>query len=596
MCGIVGFSGKKNSTPILLEGLRKLEYRGYDSAGIAVNTDSGIKSVKVKGKVSKLEETLLENPVIGNCGIAHTRWATHGKPSAKNAHPFVCGGFAIVHNGIIENWKELKTDLIKAGYSFSSDTDSEVALVCFCDLFRKTGSITTSAVRLSKMLKGSYAFLIIDERNQSTMIGIKNGNPLIVGKSDENIIAASDVVALLSLTNRAFFIEDGEFFIAKNGKIAFYDFNGSEISKTATEINWNQEQAKKGGYKHYLIKEIMEQPEALGNTLAGRVDSLFSDELEENILPKGRIIVAACGSSYNAALCFKYFINRLCGISVSVEYASEFRYQPYDLDSDSLVVVLSQSGETSDTKEALLIAKNTGAKTVAIVNGWESSIARLADKVIYMNIGPEISVASTKAYTAEVALLYLLALRIASEAGMDYELIDLWKQKLKAIPAIQQRYLEKADKIEELAKKYYKKKNFLYIGRGIGYPVAVEGALKLKELSYLHAECYPAGEMKHGSISLIDADFPTIAVMPDNLLKDKLLSNISEIKSRMGKVIVVSSNPVSGCDFIKMPKIDSWLSPLVYIVPLQLFSYYVATLLGNDVDQPRNLAKSVTVE
>ncbi len=596
MCGIVGFSGKKNSTPILLEGLRKLEYRGYDSAGIAVNTDSGIKSVKVKGKVSKLEETLLENPVIGNCGIAHTRWATHGKPSAKNAHPFVCGGFAIVHNGIIENWKELKTDLIKAGYSFSSDTDSEVALVCFCDLFRKTGSITTSAVRLSKMLKGSYAFLIIDERNQSTMIGIKNGNPLIVGKSDENIIAASDVVALLSLTNRAFFIEDGEFFIAKNGKIAFYDFNGSEISKTATEINWNQEQAKKGGYKHYLIKEIMEQPEALGNTLAGRVDSLFSDELEENILPKGRIIVAACGSSYNAALCFKYFINRLCGISVSVEYASEFRYQPYDLDSDSLVVVLSQSGETSDTKEALLIAKNTGAKTVAIVNGWESSIARLADKVIYMNIGPEISVASTKAYTAEVALLYLLALRIASEAGMDYELIDLWKQKLKAIPAIQQRYLEKADKIEELAKKYYKKKNFLYIGRGIGYPVAVEGALKLKELSYLHAECYPAGEMKHGPISLIDADFPTIAVMPDNLLKDKLLSNISEIKSRMGKVIVVSSNPVSGCDFIKMPKIDSWLSPLVYIVPLQLFSYYVATLLGNDVDQPRNLAKSVTVE
>jgi len=584
MCGIVGYSGKKNSTPILLEGLRRLEYRGYDSAGIAVVTREGIKSVKVKGKVGRLEERLLESPVIGNCGIAHTRWATHGKPSVRNAHPFVCDGFAIVHNGIIENWKELKSDLLKAGYRFSSDTDSEVALVCFCDLFRKTGSITTSAVRLSKILKGSYAFLIIDERNQSTMIGIKNGNPLIVGKSDENIIAASDVVALLSLTNRAFFIEDGEFCIAKNGKIAFYDFNGSEISKTATEINWNQEQAKKGGYKHYLIKEIMEQPEALGNTLAGRVDSLFSDELEENILPKGRIIVAACGSSYNAALCFKYFINRLCGISVSVEYASEFRYQPYDLDSDSLVVVLSQSGETSDTKEALLIAKNTGAKTVA------------ADKVIYMNIGPEISVASTKAYTTEVALLYLLALRIASESGMDYELIDLWKQKLKAIPAIQQSYLEKANKIEELAKKYYKKKNFLYIGRGIGYPVAVEGALKLKELSYLHAECYPAGEMKHGPISLIDADFPTIAVMPDNLLKDKLLSNISEIKSRMGKVIVVSNSPVSGCDFIKMPKIDSWLSPLVYIVPLQLFSYYVATLLGNDVDQPRNLAKSVTVE
>ncbi len=596
MCGIVGYSGKKNAAPVLLEGLRRLEYRGYDSAGIAINTKKGIRSVKVKGKVAGLEEKLLEKPVVGSCGIAHTRWATHGKPSVRNAHPFRYNSFAIVHNGIIENWKTLKDDLIKAGYNFTSDTDTEVALICFCALFEKTQSIGKAILQLVKMLKGAYAFLIIDEQNPSTIIGVKNGNPLVVGKNADDIIAASDLTALLSFTNRAFFLEDRQFFVAGDGNIDFYNFEGGKISNTPVDVKWNQEEAKKGGYKHYLLKEIMEQPAALTRALAGRVDNLLFDELKNRITPKGRIICIACGTSYNAALCFKYFINMLSGVSVTVEFASEFRYQPHDLSADSLVIALSQSGETSDTKEALLRAKNSGAHTIAIVNSWESSIARAADETIYMNIGQEISVASTKAYTAEVALLYLVALRIASERGAAAEKIDAWKQKIKEVPKIQSNYLENSGSVEDIAKKYYKKKNFFYIGRGIGYPVAIEGALKLKELSYMHAECYASGEMKHGPISLIDSEFPTIAVAPPGGLRDKLFSNVSEIKSRMGQVILVSDSMLAGCDFIKMPKIDAWLSPFVYILPLQLFSYYAANLLGNDVDQPRNLAKSVTVE
>ncbi len=594
MCGIVGYTGKKNAVPILLSGLRKLEYRGYDSAGIAVSTEKGIEIVKLKGKVRKLEDKLLSYPLIGHCGIAHTRWATHGKPSAKNAHPFRYKNFSIVHNGIIENWKSAKDELISLGYKFTSDTDTEVALICFYDLYKKLG-INAAITKLTEKLKGRYTFLFIDENKPNEIIGIKSGNPLVIGQNSDAVFAASDITALLSFTKKAYFMEDGQFFVAKGSSLKFYDFAGKKIEKSPEEIKWDVKEAERGGYKHYLLKEIMEQPDSLNRVMAGRLN-LFDDELRETIAPKGRIICTACGTSYNAALCFKYFFNMLTGRSVTVENASEFRYQPFDLDSDSLVIVLSQSGETSDTKEALLIAKTAGTNTLAIVNSWESSIARMADNRIYMNIGPEISVASTKAYNAEVMLLYLLALRIAGEMGVSKEKLQIWRDKLSLVPEICTHYLSNITNIESIARKYYKNKNFFFIGRGIGYPVAVEGALKLKELSYIHAESYAAGEMKHGPISLIDNDFPTIAIAPDNKQRAVLFSNIEEIKSRMGQILLISDKKLEGCDILIMPEIDSWLSPFVYILPLQLLSYYIANLLGNDVDQPRNLAKSVTVE
>ncbi len=594
MCGIVGYTGKKNAVPILLEGLRRLEYRGYDSAGIAVSTKKGTKIVKLKGKVRNLEDKLLSNPLIGHCGIAHTRWATHGKPSAKNAHPFKYKNFSIVHNGIIENWQSVKDELLKSGYKFTSDTDTEVALLCFYDLYKKTG-ITGAVTMLHRKLKGMYSFLFIDEKKPDEIIGIKSGNPLVVGENADAVFAASDITALLPFTKRAYFMEDNQFFIANGGSLKFYNFNGKKIEKKSKKIKWNVEEAKKDGYKHYLLKEIMEQPDNLNKAMAGRLN-LFADELPGNIVPKGRILCIACGTSYNAALCFKYFFNMLTGKSITVENASEFRYQPFDLTDNSLVIVLSQSGETSDTKEALSIAKKAGANTLAIVNSWESSIARMADNKIYMNIGPEISVASTKAYSAEVMLLYLLSLRIAGEIGVSKEEIQMWKDKLSSVPSSCAHYLSNIDAVKTIAEKYYKKKNFFFIGRGIGYPIAVEGALKLKELSYIHAESYSAGEMKHGPISLIDNDFSTIAVAPDNKQRAVLFSNIEEIKSRMGQILLISDKPLDGCDYLKMPKINDWLSPFIYILPLQLLSYYIANLLGNDVDQPRNLAKSVTVE
>jgi len=609
MCGIIGYLGEKPVIPILLEGLKKLEYRGYDSAGIAVVGRNKINIRKVKGKISNLEESLDDKPLMGSYGIGHTRWATHGRPSEKNAHPHkdCTGSFVVVHNGIVENYLPIKKELIKEGHEFCTETDTEVIAHLIEKYYH--GSLEKAVKEAVNDIEGAYTFAAISTEDKEKIIVAKMGPPAVIGIGDKEYFVSSDMNPLLSHTQDVIFLEDGEIATVKPDGIQFFDFEGKSLKKKIEHITWNPVMVEKKGYKHFMLKEIFEQPQAIRDTLEGRI-SLDSGEiyLQEMGIPSEllkkikKIVIIACGTSYHAALIGKYFIEALAGISVDVEFASEYRYSDFILDQDSLVVVISQSGETADTLAALREAKKKTPFSLAICNVAKSSIARSSKEVIYTHAGPEIGVAATKTFSAQIATLALIALYLAqSRRRIDENMARPYIEELIRIPNKMEKILSQAKSIEKLAKNFLTFSHFLYLGRWVSFPVALEGALKLKEISYVHAEGYPGGEMKHGPIALIDEHMPTIAVIPKDKVYDKILSNISEIKARSGYVLALAFEgdrkiPGKVDEVISIPVTNALFSPFLSVLPLQLFAYYMATLRGADVDQPRNLAKSVTVE
>jgi len=597
MCGIVGYIGNKKASGILLNGLSALEYRGYDSAGIALLNDS-IEVIKVKGKVADLVSACLSAGIELNStiGIGHTRWATHGKPSKENAHPHATKDFALVHNGIIENFKEIDDFLMKEGYKKSSSTDTETILLLI-DYYSKTLSTFEALKKAVSVLKGSFAIALI-HLGEKKIYATKKESPLLIGLKDDELFLASDLSAFLEHTKQFVVLEENDIAILeKNGTYEIYN-DGNRVERLVKSVDWNLQTAQKGGFKHFMIKEISEEDEALANTIYAHIQSdKIELDIDEDLLRNvKKITIVACGTSYYAGLTSKYFFEDLLSIPVNVEIASEFRYSKPIFSDNNIFIAISQSGETADTKESLNLAKELGIKTISIVNVQESTISRLSDYVLYTLAGPEISVASTKAFVCQLAMLYLLALKIAQLKGID---VNNYIKELNSIPQILKSEFNRLNsEVEKIAKKYSYVKNFIYLGRGLSYPLALEGALKLKEISYIHAEGYPAGELKHGPIALIDKNTPTFVIAPGiEPFYSKTVSNANEVKARDGKVILLSEkNSDIADDFIESPKVSYFFSAFVNIVPLQLFAYHIANILGNDVDQPRNLAKSVTVE
>ncbi|HEX12980.1 MAG TPA: glutamine--fructose-6-phosphate transaminase (isomerizing) [Desulfurella acetivorans] len=597
MCGIVGYIGNKKASGILLNGLSALEYRGYDSAGIALVNEQ-IEVIKVKGKVADLVSQCLSigSELNGTIGIGHTRWATHGKPSKENAHPHSTKKFAIVHNGIIENYKEIDEFLIKNGYKKTSATDTESILLLIDYLSQNINTLEALKKAIS-ILKGSFAIALI-HLGEEKIYAAKKESPLLIGIKDNELFLASDLSAFLEHTKQFIVLEENDIAVLeKNGQFEIYN-NGVKVQRTIKSVDWNLQTAQKGGFKHFMLKEISEEDEALANTIyAHIVNDKINMDIDEELLKKtDKITIVACGTSYYAGLTSKYFFEELLSIPVNVEIASEFRYLKPIFTQNSIFIAISQSGETADTKESLNLAKSFGVKTISIVNVQESTIARLSDYVLYTLAGPEISVASTKAFVCQLAMLYLLALKIAQLKGIE---IKPYLNELMSLPSILKTEFSRLNtEVEKIAKKYANVKNFMYLGRGLSYPLALEGALKLKEISYIHAEGYPAGELKHGPIALIDDNTPTFVIAPNcEPLYSKTISNANEVKARNGKIILLSdkfSNIAD--DFVQVPNTSYFFSAFVNIVPLQLFAYHIANILGNDVDQPRNLAKSVTVE
>jgi glucosamine--fructose-6-phosphate aminotransferase (isomerizing) len=609
MCGIIGYVGKREASSILIDGLKRLEYRGYDSAGIAVISKNSVNILKSPGKLINLERHLKENYVDGNTGIGHTRWATHGKPSERNAHPHRARGIVVVHNGIIENYIELKKRLRKEGHKFSSDTDSEVIPHLIYRFIKKGYRFEDSVPMALRELKGSYAIGVIYEGMPDTVIGARFGSPLIVGiGNDENFIA-SDIPAILPYTNKIISLNDGEIAIIRKNKIKFIDLNDRSIDKNYRVIDWNPLMAEKGGYKHFMLKEIFEQPRAISDTIMGRISQekgrIFLNDINLNrkeIKRLKRVFIIGCGTSWHAGLLGKFFIESFGDIPVEVDIGSEFRYRDPIINKDTLVIAISQSGETADTIAAVKEAKEKGAKIISICNVVESSLVRESDGVIYTHAGPEIGVASTKAFTTQIVSLYLLSMYIGykREAIQEDSLKTIIEELIK-IPGQVEEVLMANEYIEEVAKKYFTKRDFLYIARGVNYPIALEGALKLKEISYIHAEAYPAGELKHGPIALIDENMPVFALLTQNHVYEKIMNNIEEVKTRGGRIIAVSEKGNKDAkkiadDILYIPQNNPFLTTILLTIPLQLFAYYIAVLKGTDVDQPRNLAKSVTVE
>jgi glucosamine--fructose-6-phosphate aminotransferase (isomerizing) len=609
MCGIIGYMGPKSVVPILIEGLKKLEYRGYDSAGIAVVDKGHIQTRRVKGKIHSLEESLLKSPLKGSYGIGHTRWATHGRPSEENAHPHrdCTGQIVVVHNGIIENYLALKQALKEEGHTFRTETDTEVIAHLIEKNFR--GSLEEAVRAAAAALEGAFAVAVISVKDPDTIVAAKVGPPLVVGLGDNETLVSSDVNPILTYTQKAAFLEDGEIAVIKPEGVKFSDFSGKPVLKKIEHLTWNPLMIEKRGFKHFMLKEIFEQPEVVRDTLLGRI-SLDSgkvrlDEigLSAPLLKHVRkVLIIACGTSYHAGLVGKYFLESLAHVPVEVEYASEFRYRDFVLDKDTLVIVISQSGETADTLAALRACKERCAAVLAITNAVSSSIARESHGVLYTHAGPEIGVAATKTFTAQLAALLLAALNLAQIKGnIDEETSYALIEEMQRIPHKMERILARSKAIEDLASRFVSFSHFLYMGRWVNFPVALEGALKLKEISYVHAEGYPAGEMKHGPIALIDEKMPTMAIVPRDKVYDKLLSNISEIKARSGYVLAVAFEddaqiPQHVDVVIPVPSAQPLLTPFLTVVPLQLFAYFIAAKRGADVDQPRNLAKSVTVE
>ncbi len=605
MCGIVGYTGKRKALGILLSGLQSLEYRGYDSAGISLKTKSGIETVKTKGKVIDLISLIAESRLdtSAKIGIGHTRWATHGKPSTENAHPHFTEAVSVVHNGIIENYRSIEKFLNNKGISRKTDTDTETIALLIDHYLKASLDFKNAFFESVKKLKGSFAIVALSKDFDYLMLA-KHESPLVIGISEGETFIASDVSAMIEYTNNFIFLEDGDVALVDRDRITIFNEKLEETKRNTVQINWSKEKAQKGGYKHFMLKEIAEEDEAVRNTIQSRIDEngriLLDDEIKldkEFLKNIDRITVVACGTSFYAGLTAKPILEKFTGVKVDVEIGSEFRYYDYLYSKNNLFLAISQSGETADTKEPLKMAKKRGIKTLSIVNVKESAIARLSDSCIYTLAGPEISVASTKAFTSQLAVLFMLAFYISQLKGKR-EAFEAAKKLLKIPSLIKQTFDLTEKTIKELADKYYKYQNFLYLGRGICFPLALEGALKLKEISYIHAEGYPAGEMKHGPIALIDENTPSVVVAhPKEPLYSKSISNCEEIKSRHGKIILVSSRKSTIVDdIIEVPEVDYDFAPFIYIIPLQLFAYHVAYLRGNDIDQPRNLAKSVTVE
>lgn len=612
MCGIVGYIGNKEAFPILIKGLKRLEYRGYDSAGIAVlNGDLQVR--KKQGKVKNLSDLVKNSPVKGNVGIAHTRWATHGAPNDVNAHPHVVadGSFALVHNGIIENYAALKEDLIRKGYEFKSQTDTEVLANFILEIKKKTELPLEEAFRqaLTKVV-GAYGLVLISKEDPDMILAARNGSPLLFGIGEGEYFIGSDASPFIEYTKQVVYLNDGEMLKVTRDGFEVKTIQNEILDKEIHVLEWELDEIEKGGYDYFMLKEIMEQPESLRNTMRGRV------RLEENLIKLGgiehvidkitnarRVIICACGTSWHAGLVGEYLIESLAGIPVEVEYASEFRYRNPVLFEDDVVLVISQSGETADTLAAVREGKARGCLTLGLVNAVGSTIARETDAGIYLHAGPEIGVASTKAFTAQVMVLTMLALRLAQErktmttAEMKSALHEIANipQKIKLV-------LDKAEEVREIAKVYRYATNFLFMGRGYNFPVALEGALKLKEISYIHAEGYPAAEMKHGPIALIDEFMPVVMIAPQDAIYEKVISNLEEIVARKGSVVgITDATDLKEVEhlyeyIIQIPKTQDFLTPLLTVIPQQLLSYYVAILRGCNVDQPRNLAKSVTVE
>lgn len=608
MCGIIGYIGKRNAVSVILEGLKRLEYRGYDSAGIAFFSGKGIEVRRCTGKIKELASILENESPSSTTAIGHTRWATHGKPSDENAHPHRSKTIVLVHNGIIENYLDLKERLIEKGYEFKSETDTEV-LCHLIEEYVKRYPFEEAVREALKEVKGAYALVIIKEDEPGKIIGARKDSPLVVGLGDGELFLASDVPAFLNYSRDVVFIDDGEMVILSDKGLVIKGPDGSPVQREVKSVPWSLSMAEKGGYRHFMLKEIYEQPRAIGDTLRNRFNpergevNLDEFGLSINKMKEiEKIFIVACGTSYHAALIGKYMIEELARITTEVDIASEFRYRRPLVKPGDLAIAITQSGETADTLAALREARKLGARTLTICNVVGSTSSREADAVFYTHSGPEIGVASTKAFTTQIVALYLFAICLGKAKGAISN--DLSRELLKELlmlPGQVEAALSINEKVGGIAKDFFKAKGFLYLGRGINYPIALEGALKLKEISYIHAEGYPAGEMKHGPIALIEEELPVIVLAPTDNLHQKILSNVQEVKSRGGTVIAVTDDSHSEIfkisdKCILVPRTNPYLTPVIMAIPVQLLAYHVGVLRGCDVDQPRNLAKSVTVE
>lgn len=609
MCGIVGYLGNKKATEVLVEGLSKLEYRGYDSAGVAVNTGNELSIRKFKGRLAVLSDDLEKSPIQGNLGIGHTRWATHGEPSDVNSHPHFNKdkSIAVVHNGIIENYMELKEELQKEGYEFLSQTDTEV-IAHLVDKYYE-GNLFDAVYNATKKLRGAYAIGTICKDNNNELVAVRKDSPLIVGLGEGENFIASDIPAILKYTKNVYFLENGEFVHIQNDTVTVLDENRNVVKKEINEITWDVESASKGGYEHFMLKEIYEQPNGVKETLVRRLDENGDIKLDDIKMTKedlekiNKVYIIACGTAYHAGLVGKYAIEKFAKIPVTCDIASEFRYNDPFVDENTLVILVSQSGETADTLASLRYAKDKGARIMSVTNVVGSSIARESDDVFYTWAGPEVSVASTKAYTTQLVSFYMIALDFAIKKGsITKEYYHEMIEKLKQMPEKVTKALEQENYIkEDIAKSIKDKDNAFYLGRGLDYSIAMEGALKIKEISYIHAEAFAAGELKHGTIALIEKGTPVIAIATQDSLFEKMVSNMEEVRARGAYVIAVAKEKnkeveKSADKVIYIPDVDDILSSILTVLPLQLLSYYAAIERGCDVDKPRNLAKSVTVE
>lgn len=606
MCGIVGYIGTKPAAEIVIDALKRLEYRGYDSAGVAIGSKDRIRIVRKKGKVDELKELVSKTSLPGTIGIGHTRWATHGVPSDKNAHPHKAFDVVVVHNGIIENYLEIKERLRKEGHTFLSDTDTEVIPHLVAYYIRKGLAVVEAVKEALAKLKGSYALAILKEKER-LLIGVKKESPLLVGIGEDEYFLASDAPALIARTNRFIFLEDGDIAILRDDGITIINEKGERVEREVTKVNWTPMMAERGGFKHFMLKEIYEQPRAISDTMIGRISEekgeIYFEEWKDQPLERiKKFWMVACGTSYHACLIGKYIFERNLKIPVEVDIASEFRYREPPIQKGDFLILISQSGETADTIAAMKEGKKKGAYTLSICNVLGSTLSREADGTIFTHAGPEIGVASTKAFTTQIVVLFMLMLFFGRKMKIkERDEIAKMISELRKVPHKVTQVLQEARMIEDISRKYMNYKDFLYIGRGINFPTILEGALKLKEISYIHAEGYAAGEMKHGPIALIDEKMPVLCLSPKDLTYAKTCGNIEEVISRKGRVILVTDTESHDMakrvqELIIVPETIYELQPVVCVIPLQLFAYHVANLLGTDVDQPRNLAKSVTVE
>ncbi|HXD24219.1 MAG TPA: glutamine--fructose-6-phosphate transaminase (isomerizing) [Gemmatimonadaceae bacterium] len=608
MCGIIGYIGPKQATPLLIEGLRRMEYRGYDSSGVALYDGEAIEIRRAAGKIARLEAAIAADPVDGLTGIGHTRWATHGAPSERNAHPHMSddGSVAVVHNGIIENASVLRGALQDLGYVFRSDTDTEVVAHLVQELFE--GSLEEAVIQALRKIEGTYGIAVISSRDPGKIVAARKGSPLLIGVGVGENFLASDASAILAHTRQVVYLDDGDVAVIEGDKYRVLDLSATPLPRAVDRIDWDLAEIERGGYAHFMLKEIFEQPQSVENTMRGRL--ILEDGTaklgglnlsHEDLLRIDNVIITACGTSWHSALIGELLIEELARVPVEVEYASEFRYRNPIVNDRTLCIVMSQSGETADTLAAMREAKRRGARTLGLVNVVGSTIAREDDGGVYLHAGPEIGVASTKAFTSQVVALALFTLKLARKRDLSVVRGREIAQALHELPAQIQEVLDRAPAVEEIAERFKDATNFLYLGRGYNFPAALEGALKLKEISYIHAEGYPAAEMKHGPIALIDEHMPVVFIAPHDSVFDKIVSNIQEVKARSGTTIVITSRDEPALkgliDYeIRIPETVDMLMPILASVPLQLLAYYIAVKRGAHVDQPRNLAKSVTVE